>query len=54
MAKTDKSTKKGKSISTPDELVKVGKEGKVELTEEELKKVSGGLTNATVTANKAI
>lgn len=42
MAKSDKSTKKGKPISSPDELVKTGKEGKVELTEEELSKISGG------------
>jgi hypothetical protein len=43
MAKRDKSsTKKGKPISSPDELVKPGKEGDVELTADELKKVSGG------------
>jgi bacteriocin-like protein len=28
--------------SKPDELVKGGKKGKVELTEDELKKISGG------------
>ena len=32
----------GKPISSPDELVKTGKTGDVELTENDLKAVSGG------------
>lgn len=47
MAKIDK-TKKGKSTTaSPDKLVKAGKEGKVELVEDELKKVSGGWSEET-------
>jgi bacteriocin-like protein len=42
MAKAGKSTKKGKPIASPDDLLKTSKEGSVELTEDELKKVSGG------------
>jgi hypothetical protein len=43
MAKTDKSTKKDKpSISSADKLLKTGKDSKVELTEGELGKVTGG------------
>jgi bacteriocin-like protein len=39
MAKSDKpATKENK----PDDLLKTSKEGKIELTEDELKKVSGG------------
>ena len=40
MAKTGKS-KEDKPIPSPDDLLKAGKEGSVELTEDELKKVSG-------------
>jgi bacteriocin-like protein len=39
----DQPKKTTQNISpTPDELVKGGKKGKVELTEDELKKISGG------------
>jgi bacteriocin-like protein len=42
MAKTTKSPKKGKPTSSPDKLLKTGKDGKIELTEDELNKVAGG------------
>jgi bacteriocin-like protein len=42
MAKTTKSPKKCKPGSSPDKLLKTGKDGKIELTEDELNKVSGG------------
>jgi bacteriocin-like protein len=43
MAKSDKPNTRSKPISSPDELVKTDiKEGKIELTDDELKKVSGG------------
>jgi hypothetical protein len=41
MTKAQKSRKSKKS-SSPDKLVKTGKKGEVELTEDELKRVSGG------------
>jgi hypothetical protein len=43
MANSKEAAKKGKSTSSPDELVKTGKKGSVELTEDELRKVSGGV-----------
>jgi hypothetical protein len=48
MAKSDKpTTKKRKStLSSPDKLLKTGKENKIGLTEDELEKVSGGNTEA--------
>jgi bacteriocin-like protein len=42
MAKSDKPSKPGKPGSSPDKLVKTGKKASIELTEDELKKVSGG------------
>jgi hypothetical protein len=42
MAKSNKSTDKGKPTSSPGRLVKTGKDGKVELTENELINASGG------------
>jgi bacteriocin-like protein len=43
MAKSDKPSKPGKPGSSPDKLVKTGKKVSIELTEDELKKVSGGV-----------
>jgi len=47
MAKTDKSPKKGKpTTASPDKLLKTDKEDRIELSEEELEKVSGGYDSA--------
>jgi len=54
MAKTDKSTKKDKSSASSDKLANTGKEGKIELTEDELKKVSGGSATGGAGAGKII
>jgi hypothetical protein len=40
--KSDKPSKRSKPIS-PNKLTKTGKKGRAELTEEELKKASGGV-----------
>lgn len=40
----DKSTKPGKGKSSPDALTKSSKKANIELTEDELKRVSGGTT----------
>ena len=42
MGKIEKGLKKRKPAASPDKLVKTGKKGSVELTEEEMKKISGG------------
>jgi len=45
--KTDKNTSPGaKKPTSPDTLIKGGKTGKVELSEDELKDVSGGAVDA--------
>ena len=45
MAKSNKSSKSGKPTSSPDKLVKTGKKNSdVELTEQDLDKISGGPT----------
>jgi hypothetical protein len=46
--KSDKPSKPRKPAASPDELVKVGKKGSIELTEQELKKASGGVVNEKV------
>jgi len=42
MNKSVKGTKKGKSTATPNKLTKPKGKGQVELSEDELKRVSGG------------
>lgn len=42
MPKTEKGAKPGKGAASPDELTKKGAKGSIELSEEELKRVSGG------------
>ncbi|HXP78095.1 MAG TPA: bacteriocin [Stellaceae bacterium] len=42
MSKIEKGGKKSKPASSPDKLVKTGKKGGVELSEDEMKKISGG------------
>jgi hypothetical protein len=44
MAKSDKPTtnKSKPGISSPDKLLKTGKDSKIELTDDELSKVAGG------------
>jgi|HubBroStandDraft_6_1064221.scaffolds.fasta_scaffold1686513_1 bacteriocin-like protein len=44
MAKSDKPTtnKSKPGISSPDKLLKTGKDSKIELTDDELSKVTGG------------
>jgi bacteriocin-like protein len=43
MSKANPETTKAKSTRSPDALVKVGEEGGITLTEEELESVSGGV-----------
>jgi bacteriocin-like protein len=43
MSNEQKSSRRDETISSADDLVKTGKKGDVELTEDELAKVSGGL-----------
>jgi hypothetical protein len=43
MGKDAKGGKKGSITASPDKLVKTGKKGEIELTEGELKAVSGGI-----------
>ncbi|HXP78094.1 MAG TPA: bacteriocin [Stellaceae bacterium] len=42
MSKIEKGGKKSKPVPSPDKLVKAGKKGGAELTEDEMKKISGG------------
>jgi bacteriocin-like protein len=42
MSNAEKREAKEKPVSSPDKLVKAGKKGGAELTEDELKKVAGG------------
>lgn len=42
MSKTEKGAKKGKPVS-PDKMSKASAKGQVELNEEDLKRVSGGV-----------
>ena len=42
MKKVEQSGKKARPAASPDSLVRAGKKGGAELTEDELKKVAGG------------
>jgi bacteriocin-like protein len=42
MKKVEQNEKKTKPAASPDSLVRAGKKGGAELTEDELKKVAGG------------